>query len=361
MARAIERIDRDIALLKEAIKAIAAELESAYANYLGILGQAVRQQLILATYHLCTQGYPEKFLKLSLNQRQQLQQTIRKLGQQAAEQLLTFINNEEHQDAVTEVTEVTGEYVGDEVVDLAEEDGGNQGDLDDETDVDDEGYVDDEGDVDDDKNPQPKISLEKLVMEGNLSGTVVGTTGETPTESLHKSGNPPKQLSAASDWLKFPQMIKFTDPSNPMELAAWQKSLEKLIQHTLKKASHDANVLLQKISILPKKLPQPILEVAAAASEASGEVIPGPPNLLNLVIEIENEQDAEESGLTRLMAINLRLSEIEFADPKLSSARKQIRNILIQLNKLGQDYQKKQRERSIAEAEAAWRAIWNDD
>ncbi|OUL21959.1 hypothetical protein BV372_31015 [Nostoc sp. T09] len=315
MARAIERIDRDIALLKEAIKAIAAELQTAYASYLSMLGQAVRQQLILATYHLCTQGYSENFLSLSLNQRQQLQQAIRKLGQQAAEQLLTFINNEEHQD---EVAEVAGEDASDEVAEVAGEDASNEGD------------VGDGEDVDDDKNPQSKIRFEKFAMEGNRAG-------------------------------KLPLIIKFTDPANPMELAAWQQSLEKLIQYTLKKVSHDANVLLQKISILPKKLPEPILEVAAAASEASAEVMPGPPNLLNLVIEIENEQDAQQSGLTRLIAINLRLSEIEFADSKLSSGRKQIRSILVQLNKLGQEYQKKQRERSIAEAEAAWRAIWIDD
>jgi len=155
--------------------------------------------------------------------------------------------------------------------------------------------------------------------------------------------------------------LKFTDPSNPMELVAWQQNLEKLTQHILKKVSYDANAVLQKVTILPKKIPEQILEVAAAASEASAEVIPGPPNLLNLVIEIENEQDAEESSLTKIMAINLRLGEIEFADAKVSSARKQIRNLLIQLNKLGQEYQKKQRERSIAEAEAAWRAIWDDD
>ncbi|OUL31812.1 hypothetical protein BV378_00640 [Nostoc sp. RF31YmG] len=315
MARAIERIDRDIALLKEAIKAIAAELQTAYASYLSMLGQAVRQQLILATYHLCTQGYSENFLSLSLNQRQQLQQAIRKLGQQAAEQLLTFINNEEHQD---EVAEVAGEDASDEVAEVAGEDASNEGD------------VGDGEDVNDDKNPQSKIRFEKFAMEGNRAG-------------------------------KLPLIIKFTDPTNPMELAAWQQSLEKLIQYTLKKVSHDANVLLQKISILPKKLPEPILEVAAAASEASAEVMPGPPNLLNLVIEIENEQDAQQSGLTRLIAINLRLSEIEFADSKLSSGRKQIRSILVQLNKLGQEYQKKQRERSIAEAEAAWRAIWIDD
>ncbi|MEH2419832.1 MAG: hypothetical protein V7K48_02460 [Nostoc sp.] len=282
MARAIERIERDIAALKEAIQAIAVELQSAYASYLNTLGLAVRKQLILASYHLCTQGYPENFLHLSLNQRQQLQQAIRKLGQLASEQLLTCIKSEE--------VGVDG------------------------TDEKDEGDGTDEG------------------VTSSSSGVILGTSTPEPHTP---------------------------DTSSPIELAKWQQNLEEVTQEILKKLSHDANLLLQKAGILPKKLPEPILAAAAAAaSEASAEVMPGPPNLLNLVIEIENEQQSEDSGLTQIMAINLRLGEIEFADVTLSSERRQIRSILVQLNKLGREYQKKHRERAIAEAEAAWRASW---
>ncbi|MBC1218955.1 hypothetical protein GNF10_01540 [Nostoc sp. UCD121] len=280
MARAIERIERDIAALKEAIRAIAVELQTAYASYLNTLGLAVRKQLILASYHLCTQGYPENFLHLSLNQRQQLQQAIRKLGQVAAEQLLTSIKSEEL------------------------------------------GF--DKGDEDEDEENKEVTSSELL---------------ETSNSQF---------LTA--------------DTSNPIELVKWQQNLEEVTQDILKKLSHDANVLIQKSGVLPKKLPEPILAAAAAAaSEASAEVMPGPPNLLNLVIEIENEQQSEDSGLTQIMAINLRLGEIEFADVALSSERRQIRSILVQLNKLGREYQKKHRERAIAEAEAAWRASWFED
>lgn len=281
MARGIERIERDIAAIKEAIRAIALELQNAYASYLNTLGLAVRKQLILASYHLCTQGYPENFLYVSLNQRQQLQQAIRKLGQVAAEQLLACIKKSEE-------------------VEVDKEDEGNEGD------------------------------------EGGSSGLL-----DTSNYQV---------LSA--------------DTSNPIELAKWQQNLEEVMQEILKKLSHDANLLLQKAGVLPKKLPEPILAAAAAAaaaSEASAEVMPGPPNLLNLVIEIENEQQSEDSGLTQIMAINLRLGEIEFADVTLSSERRQIRNILVQLNKLGREYQKKHRERAIAEAEAAWRASWFED
>ena len=132
----------------------------------------------------------------------------------------------------------------------------------------------------------------------------------------------------------------------------------------MNKASQSANILIQKTGVLPKKLPEPVLiaaTAAAASSESSSNMIPSPPNLLNLVIEISDEEDSEDSSFTQIMAIYLRLSEIEFADAILLSERKGIRSILVQLNKLGREYQKRQREIKIAEAEAAWRASWFQD
>jgi hypothetical protein len=320
MARAIERIERDIAVLQEAIQAIATELQAAYASYLTNLGQALRKQLILATYHLCTQGYPDNFLELSLNQRQQLQQGIRKLGQQAAEILLTHLVSEEEDEGDEGDVASASRRVGDGG---DEEDGGEGGDEEEE----------EEGD------------LEKIVASQMLGAEEVISVLLASTETLKNSVS---------------QSYTF-DSSNPIQLAKWQQYLEEKIQRTLRKVSHDANVVLQKAGILPKKLPQPILDAAAAASEASAEMMPGPPNLLNLVIEIENGQDTEESNLTQIMTINLRLGEIEFADATVSAHRRQIRDILVQLTKLGREYQKKQKERSVAEAESAWRASWYED
>ncbi|MBD2502479.1 hypothetical protein [Anabaena azotica] len=301
MGRAIERIEQDIAVLQEAIKAIASELHSAYANYLGVLGQALGKQLVLASYHLCTHNYPENFLKLSLNQRQQLQQGIRKLGKQGAELLLAQL--------VIQGDEGDEEVGGDEG---DEEVGGDEGD---------EEVGGDEGDEE-----------------------VGGDEGVGEVSSVAPASQ-----------------VYVLDTSNPIDLAKWQKLVEEATQRTLRKVSHEANVLLQNADILPKKLPEPILEAAAAASEAAAEMMPGPPNLLNLVIEIENEQDEDESSLTQITTINLRLGEIEFADPTLSSSRSQIRHVLGKLNQLGREYQKKQRELSIAEAEAAWRSSWYED
>jgi len=285
MVKAIERLEQDIAGLKQAIGAIAAELQNAYANYLSILGQAVKKQLILASYHLCTQGYPENFLNLSLTRRQNLQQFIRSIGEHTAGQLLDLLQDQE-----TESSSTTTEEEVEEEVEVSEE-----------------------------------------VAEDSES------TGEEKLEN---------------------QKLKTLDPNNPVEVLQWQQELEAAVGQILRECTQDTNIILQKAGVLPKKLPEAVLAAALAASESAGEVVPSPPNLLNLVIQVSHEQEMEDAKVTQIMTINLRLGEIEFADANLVSGRKQIRNILAQLHGLGRDFQKKHRELKVAEAEAAWRASW---
>jgi hypothetical protein len=282
MARAIERIEKELTELKVAIRAIAQELNLAYARYINTLKPALQKQLILASYYLCTQGYPDEFLNLSLNQRQKLQQGIRKLSQQATQELISYIH-------------------------------------------------------------PPEVTQKETVVE-------LEKEENTEIENGDKEENE--------------QQPKVLDISNPIELVEWQQDLEAAIQETLKKLSQVVNILIQKNGVLPKKLPEPILmaaTAAAASSESASNMIPSPPNLLNLVIEISNQEDSEDSSLTQIMAIHLRLGEIEFAEATLLSERKGIRNILMQLNSLGREYQKRQRELKTAEAEAAWRASWFED
>ncbi|MFN7528330.1 MAG: hypothetical protein ACK5QA_13030 [Dolichospermum sp.] len=277
MARAIERIEKDIIALKEATRAIAQQLNLAYARYIDTLGLALQKQLILASYYLCTQGYPDQFLNLSLTQRQKLQQGIRQLSQQAAQELIGYIQ-------------------------------------------------------------PPEVTQTEVILET-----------DEEDEQEEKNDQEEKQQQ--------PQAL---DPSNPIELVQWQQDVEQGIEETLRKVSQRANILIQKTGVLPKKLPEAILAAATAASESSSDMMPSFPNILNLVIEISDQEDAEDS-ITQIMAIHLRLEEIEFADVTLLTDRKGIRNILMQLSKLGREYQKRQKELKIAEAEAAWRASWFED
>ncbi|MFB2920269.1 hypothetical protein [Aerosakkonema funiforme] len=338
MARAIEKIEQDIAALEEATSAIAQEFYKTYERYLNGLGQAMRQQLILATYHLCTQAYPQAFLSLSFSQRQQLQKAIRKLAENAKQQLLEVLHPPKsgllahlptHDTNFDElVSRLFGKRTESAPSPEAEEKTAQK-----------------ESEEREEKESSPSLSLLPLNSGENLSFV---------SENLVANA-----LSVANSQSPI---------TKPDELAFWQEKLEGAIAKIIQKVSRDSNRLLQQSGILPKKLPEPVLE-AAAKVEASGESVPGPPNLLNLVIETQDdsaadklgEQESESSTLIQLTAIHLRLSEIEFTDPKVATVRHQIRSLSAKLNNLGRDYHKKQREKSIAEAEGAWRVSWFDE
>ena len=307
MAKAIERIERDIAALEEATSAIAEELSKTYERYLIALGQAMRQQLILASYHLCTQGYPEAFLSLSFSQRQNLQQEILKLAQNAKQQLFAKFNP-------PNLAKL--EYLPPDL------------------------------------SPKTEISEQSIgiIWENALKAEKLEEEATQTQEN---------DLPAEKAIAPLPNQLE-NKLSKPEKLMLWQEQLESAIAKTLQKLSRDTNLFLQKSGILPKKLPEPVLE-AAAKVEAAGESMPGPPNLLNLVIETESDPESQISSITHLIAIHLRLSEIEFAEPAVAAARHQIRHLYGKLSNLRREYQKKQRERAVAEAEIAWRASWFED
>lgn len=275
MAKAIEQIEESLAVLEGAIARLSIEFHHSYSNYLTNLGKAVRQQLILASYHLCTQGNPTGFLNLSLGEKQKLQQDIRQLGGQIQDKLLAQLLPENDSDSPGEVADSDGE---------------------------------------------------------ELFGTEEKAELDSPRE---------------------------INPQNPEALAQWQEELENKIGQTLKDCSRDANRLLQQAGILPKQMPEALLEAALKAD--SGEMVAGLPNLLNLMVEARTDRESENSTFMQLLAIQLRLAEIELADAAVMTGRHQIRHLVSQLSRMRREYQKKQREKAIAEAESAWRAIWVDE
>jgi hypothetical protein len=309
MARAIERIEQDLEALDEAIALLRAEFHSTYSQYLKLLGQSVRQQLIMASYQVCTQGYPEAFLSLSFDRRQKLQKAIRQLGEQAQKQLLLHLEEPSKRLPQTEATDI--EQAASE-------------------------------------EPLPEL-------ENTASNTVESAVNEEPLPELFEIALDSDALPDTSE----PAPIANSSLTKPEQLREWQERLEKAIAQTLQTISLQTNRLLQSNSIIPDKLPPAVLE--AAVQVEGSEVAPGSPNLLNLLMEAETEGEKEDSTITRIIAINLRLSEIEFADPTLSAGRNQIRKLSARVNTLQREYYKKQRERAIAQAEAAWRSSWFDD
>lgn len=331
MVATVEQIKRELKAIEQATGRVAQEFGTIYASYLTTLGRAVRQQLILASYHLCTQRYPEQFLQLSFSQRQRLQHALQRLSRQAQQQLAEQSLERASarslpQSEPPELSQTTDELVP--PVGLLES-------L--------------------DNAPESVLDLEDLpsvVEEPAPSDAESEQAAQTPAEFL--------DLIAA---------IAPQEGISPPNFAALLDQLEQHLVDVLQGVSQAANQVLQQANVLPQSLPEPIFAAAMKAGEAVDAISPGPPNLLSLLIEVPDaeadedleDEDQEATSITPLVAVHLRLAEIEFVDSTLSAWRNKLRELTAQLDSLERKYLKKQQELAIAEAEAAWRASWYEE
>jgi hypothetical protein len=334
MAKPIEQIERDIAALEEAIANLRLEVHEAYSHYLNLLGQAVRQQLIMVSYHICTQGYPESFVSLPFAQRHKLQQALKQLCSEAQEQLRlaldapeTKTESEENPEAIFPLSR---EFPEDSNSPIAP----TLGDL----------------TLNLDSPSDSELSFE---LDSSLTPDTSDYSFELELPALNQDS-----------FLLSPETSETEEEAPPLssaeQLVQWQEQIEQAIAKILKTASRDANRLLQQNKILPQQLPEAVLEAAMRAKGAM-EVTPGPPNLLNLLVERQTEDKLEDSTITPILAINLRLSEIEFADPTLTAKRSQLRHLSSKAMQLRRQDRKQQRELASAQAESAWRSSWFDE
>jgi hypothetical protein len=327
MVSALEQIERDMEKLNQAIAALAQEFYRTYENYLNALGQAVRQQLILASYHVCTRGYPQQFLALSLTQQQQLQQELRQLAKQAPIDLAADLEPIQPVDfAKTEISESMARSLAAQLAEMATELRGQN--L--------ERFVEklEAADRRDELNDESEFEEEE---ESDL---------EEETQS---------ELFAAILRQEEPEPLPPFDASRPLiprDISHWQKATESHIARELERLSHSVNRAMQQAGVLPQRLPEPMLEVAAKADLAPESTVP---NVLGLVIE------AKGAGATQVIVVRLRLAEIEFGDPLVMNGRSQIRTLVTHLHKIKREYQKKHKQKTIAQAEAAWRSSWYED
>jgi hypothetical protein len=398
MVSTVEQVERELNILHQAIATLSEEFHQTYSNYLETLGQAVRQQLIQASYYLCTRGYPNQFLKLSLSQQQQIQKALRQLGTQAQADLLERLKPIEPWEPRPPI----------DFAALAESLARTQAKLESAQTPQDPDAPESSSDSEDQEGSEegatqelPTQTLSQIdLLKAVLASSLASSDGETDEDDLddedsdenddefdddfdgqdsdpqeifnaifnkaaqEESGN--STFSASAFLIADADSLTEHDPQpteprplNSQDLLHWQESLEQEISTALQDISHQANRQLQQSSILPKRLPEPVLEVAAKADLAS-EAIANQPNLLNLLIK-SSIKGNKESVMTQVMAIRLRLSEIEFSNANVIHWRSKIRGLSTQLNKLHREYQKKQKEKAIAQAEAAWRSSWFED
>ena len=325
MSGVIERIERDVNALEEAIATLAAELQRAYSSYLIVLAQAVRQQLILASFHLCTQGYPEAFLKLSRLERERLQQALRQQANAGQQQLANLLSAPVQNK--NEKNWVGGDFSESEVS---------------------------ANEVSEPEVSEPELSAAEA-PERSIAAAI--TDGETHATEL-TDVEADRTEDALTELLQLPLSASGPTPLTPDWVVAWQKKVEAAIASALQSLSHQTNHLLQSAGILPHKLPDRILEAAKAeATESIGSI----PNILNLLVEVDGGEPFGKSQVMKILAIHLRLPGIEFAETGVGTWRTQIRQLSQRFNNLAQDYDRKGQELAIARAEMEWRSSWYED
>ena len=323
MARSVQQIEQDIQTLEKTVAEFTQELDSLYSRYLEQLGQSIEQQLILASYQLCTQIYPDSFLDLSLNQRQELQKSLKSLGKDLKPSLRDILENSEQLDEDNNVNLV------EEII----------------------------------KNlPLGRESLEQDDITDD-SAISSADTKET-TASDREAKEIINQLQNLTSELNKIESPDNDNPHNPSNLIRRQQQIEFQIKRCLDSVSKKANKLLQDTNIIPRGLPDRVLDVAIQADNGSslgGGRFGRLPNIINLAIETEKDKKQKVTRMIQISVIRLRLSEIEFADTTLNAQRTQIRNLLKQVNKIKERYRNLQQEYARVRAESAWRSSWYED
>ena len=393
MPRAAERITEDLKALEESAVAIAAEFHHAYEHYLNALAEAVGKQLTLASYHICTQGYPDAFLGLSSNQRRDLQRSLKQLVNQTQLQLRAQLHRPDGaEESIPSTPDDLDALLSDHpqvVQDPAVEPA---------TPAEIKAAVP--------PPAPPSVPGEAAVIAPPISPTGIEAAGASSTSANNSEEQaetqaemeaeaeveempasksiPAEQASeaaallsellaeatrAAKDAGALLPAIKAAALAAPtptplkgiQNLVQWQDNLEQTIAKILQMASRNANLLLHKAQLLPKQLPAPVLE-AASKTEAAAESVMGPPNLLTLLVDTDpkKDKDSDRASVVQIMAVHLRLAEIELADPAAMAGRKRLRELQSQLKALQRENRKKQRELAVVEAEALWHRSWTE-
>ncbi|MEA5466402.1 hypothetical protein [Leptothoe sp. PORK10 BA2] len=409
MVNASGHIEQQLSKLKTQTADIATELETLVDHYLQVLSQASKRQLVLAAYHVCTQIYPDRFLALSLSQRDKLQQRLRDLGNRIQSQLNDQWATAKHlslkpaeEDGLAVIRQLFLEAASvraqsstqpepavTHAQDIAPSSTSDHADME---------------AAPEQPDPRPGESPMEQRSQENLFAEIQTLMGR---EHLDK---------AESD-------DEIIGPMQPAQVMRRQILIEKAIRDVLKAVSEKANDILQKADVMPE-VPKMLLS-AASGAERLGHMPMKTPNLVRLAIKVihepekdgfddndeqpdaedetqsgewpdeaevaaaiiaregafdekeeDDDEDAKESdnfplgsmprflqleSLPDFVMIQLRLSEIEFAEANVAVWRSRIRKKMGHLKQVGYAYKDAERQLEITQAEDAWRASWTND
>ncbi|MGD1922384.1 MAG: hypothetical protein ACFCAD_27910 [Pleurocapsa sp.] len=348
MTKSIQQIKHELDDTKAAAAERAVELQDRYRNYLELLSQSVKQQLILASYHICTQFYPQSFLDLSLSNKQDLLQSLREVGSSIKLDLLSIIEQQELEPQPSELN-----LMAELIKNLPKTKIKSKISEDTEASNQEDGA---EIDIESVKAELAKIELIEIEdLEDTDSEEEENDFEDLEAKDLNRNVDPTPQASVN-------EKIEF---DNPKHLLLWHKQIERKIKKNLDRTSKQANKQLQNSKIIPDRIPSKIIDVAMQTEGNKGSRnnrrLPNAPNILHLTIEVDPKKTKIPQSLSQISLLRLRLAEIEFGDPMLNAQRGQIRNLVGKIGKLNSQYKSTKKQLAVAEAQAAWRSSWYED
>ncbi len=113
MAKPIEQVEQELTKLRMASNQLGKELTSAYKSYFSVFAAALKKQSIQGCYYLCTNGYPEAFLKLNYERRAHLLKTLQRTINNAVKNLAAQLESADRSNDSNDSSEdePTGELV----------------------------------------------------------------------------------------------------------------------------------------------------------------------------------------------------------------------------------------------------------
>jgi hypothetical protein len=93
MGATIEQLHQEMGQLRKTTSEVGLELRQILTEYFAVLARSLQRQVVMSSFYLCTEVYPEAFLERSAFERETLQQSIRKVSREMTDGLATALQN----------------------------------------------------------------------------------------------------------------------------------------------------------------------------------------------------------------------------------------------------------------------------
>ena len=324
MTKSIQQVKQELKNLESTVADAATKLEELHRDYSNILSQTLKQQLISACYQICTQVYPQSFIDLSLSEKQNLQQNLRKISSELEPSLFEIVEQKELEPEPLDLNLVA------KLIENLPKTKKSSAESDDSS---------------------AEVNLDRIKAElENIEFIEINAASE--------------EDEPESDLEELPK--ERVDFQNPKHLILWHRQIERNIKKVLDSSSRKVNKHLQESRILPDRIPSKVIDIAMQAdpgkSGPNNAKQPQIPHVLNLAFESDGSKKSKSpKNLVQISLLRLRLAELEFHNPLLNAKRGQIRSLMAKVKKLNNKYKSIKQETAVIEAQAAWRSSWYED